>query len=69
MAYPADYFLVGIISGIRHPLFSLYTKNDYSSDEGGIAWNCPLLNIAWPLQDVQLSEKDSNYLGLKDLDA
>jgi len=49
----------------------VYKCTDYydPSDEGGIAWNCPLLNIAWPLQDVQLSDKDKNYLGLKNLDA
>lgn len=39
------------------------------SDEGGVAWNCPLLNIAWPLTNVQLSEKDKNYLGLNELHA
>lgn len=49
----------------------VYKCTDYydPSDEGGVAWDCPLLNIAWPLTDVQLSEKDKNYLGLKDLHA
>ena len=49
----------------------VYKCTDYydPSDEGGVAWNCPLLNIAWPLTNVQLSEKDKNYLGLKDLHA
>lgn len=37
------------------------------SDEGGVAWDCPVLNIAWPLSDVRLSEKDQSYLGLKEL--
>lgn len=37
------------------------------ADEGGVAWNCTMLNIAWPLTDVQLSEKDQHYPGLKDL--
>lgn len=37
------------------------------TDEGGVAWDCPKLNIAWPIEDVQLSEKDRNYLGLKEL--
>lgn len=48
----------------------VYKCTDYydPNDEGGVAWNCPLLNIAWPLTDVQLSEKDKNYLGLKYLD-
>ena len=48
----------------------LYKCTNYydPADEGGVAWNCPLLNIAWPLTDVQLSEKDKNYPGLKSLD-
>lgn len=47
----------------------VYKCTDYydPSDEGGIAWDCPKLNIVWPINDVQLSEKDRNYLGLKDL--
>jgi len=47
----------------------VYKCTDYydPADEGGIAWNCPVLNIAWPLKDVQLSEKDKNHPGLKDL--
>jgi dTDP-4-dehydrorhamnose 3,5-epimerase len=47
----------------------VYKCTDYydSTDEGGVAWNCPTLNIAWPLTDVQLSEKDQRYPGLKDL--
>lgn len=49
----------------------IYKCTDYydPSDEGGVAWNCPLLNIAWPLTNVQLSEKDKNYLGLNGLHA
>lgn len=48
----------------------VYKCTDYydPSDEGGVAWNCPKLNIAWPLIDVQLSDKDKNYPWLKDLD-
>lgn len=44
----------------------VYKCTDYydPSDEGGVAWNCPVLNIPWPLQEVQLSEKDKNYAGL-----
>jgi len=47
----------------------IYKCTDYydPSDEGGIAWNCPILRIQWPLTDVQLSEKDKAYPGLKDL--
>ena len=44
----------------------VYKCTDYydPSDEGGVAWNCPVLNIPWPLQAVQLSEKDQQYAGL-----
>jgi dTDP-4-dehydrorhamnose 3,5-epimerase len=45
----------------------VYKCTDYydPSDEGGVAWNCPVLNIDWPLLDVQLSEKDQQYPSLK----
>lgn len=47
----------------------IYKCTDYydPSDEGGVAWNCPLLNIVWPINNVQLSEKDQNYPNLKEL--
>lgn len=47
----------------------VYKCTDYydPSDEGGVAWDCPILNIAWPLNDVRLSEKDKSYPGLKEL--
>ncbi|HML34148.1 dTDP-4-dehydrorhamnose 3,5-epimerase [Sporomusa sphaeroides] len=35
--------------------------------EGGIAWNDPDIGIVWPLKDVSLSEKDSRYPWLKDV--
>lgn len=45
----------------------VYKCTDYydPSDEGGVAWDCPLLNIDWPVDDVQLSDKDKVYAGLK----
>lgn len=47
----------------------VYKCTDYyvPSDEGGVAWDCPMLNIAWPLADVQLSDKDKCYPRLQDL--
>ena len=47
----------------------VYKCTDYydPSDEGGVAWNCPMLNINWPIDNVQLSEKDQIYPGLKEL--
>lgn len=46
----------------------VYKCTDYydPTDESGVAWNCPMLNIAWPLTNVQLSEKDQRYPELKD---
>lgn len=45
----------------------IYKCTEYydPSDEDGIAWNCPKLDIEWPLQDVFLSEKDKNYPTLR----
>jgi dTDP-4-dehydrorhamnose 3,5-epimerase len=46
-----------------------YKCTDYydPSDEGGIMWNDPEINIAWPLTDVRLSDKDAVLPLLKDL--
>lgn len=38
------------------------------SDEGGIIWNDPYLNIPWPDKNPILSEKDANAPKLIDLD-
>lgn len=37
------------------------------SDEGGVAWNCSTLSINWPVDKVLLSDKDSAYPTLKQL--
>ncbi|MGS2718004.1 dTDP-4-dehydrorhamnose 3,5-epimerase [Eionea flava] len=47
-----------------------YKCTDYydPSDEGGVLWNDPSINIAWPLlDDISLSEKDKSLPLLKDL--
>ena len=46
-----------------------YKCTDYydASDEGGLFWNDPDLNISWPIDDPELSEKDANALLLSDL--
>lgn len=35
----------------------------HSDDEGGIAWNDPTINVAWPELDVpyRMSEKDKKW--------
>lgn len=39
-----------------------YKCTDYydSSDEGAVLWNDPDLNISWPIDNPQLSDKDAN---------
>jgi dTDP-4-dehydrorhamnose 3,5-epimerase len=46
-----------------------YKCTDYydPSDEDGILWNDPEINIPWPLDDVSLSDKDAALPFLKDL--
>ncbi len=35
--------------------------------EGGVIWNDPDIGIAWPIDDVQLSAKDTVYSRLRDV--
>ncbi|ARU56193.1 dTDP-4-dehydrorhamnose 3,5-epimerase [Oleiphilus messinensis] len=41
----------------------LYKCTDYydPSDEAGIIWNDPLVNVAWPFSEPLLSEKDRHW--------
>ena len=47
----------------------VYKCTDYyhPEDEGGLAWDCPFIDIQWPISEPRLSDKDSNSLHLKDL--
>lgn len=44
-----------------------YKCTDYynPTDEYGVAWDCSVLKIDWPIDNPILSVKDSQYLGLK----
>ena len=46
----------------------IYKCTDYyhPESEQGILWNDPAIGIEWPIEDVQLSERDSNYPRLQD---
>lgn len=46
-----------------------YKCTDYyfPQDEGGLAWDCPEVAIAWPIQNPRLSDKDTQYPGLQEL--
>jgi dTDP-4-dehydrorhamnose 3,5-epimerase len=41
----------------------IYKCSDYyrPQEEGGICWNDPALNIAWPVQEPILSDKDRGF--------
>lgn len=47
----------------------VYKCTDYyhPEDEGGLAWNCPRLDIPWPIDAPLLSAKDQCYPGLDQL--
>lgn len=60
--------------GFAHGFFVLsdsadvfYKCTDYyrPEDEGGLAWDCPIVNIAWPTRQPLLSEKDKHFQGLE----
>ena len=36
----------------------------HPEDEAGVAWDCPYINIDWPISEPKLSEKDQQYQGL-----
>jgi dTDP-4-dehydrorhamnose 3,5-epimerase len=44
------------------------TEEYSAADDRGIIWNDPDINVAWPLRDPLLSEKDKVHPGLKDAD-
>lgn len=47
-----------------------YTTDVYSpSDERGVAWDDPKLNISWPVLDPLVSAKDLQFPGLDAIDA
>jgi dTDP-4-dehydrorhamnose 3,5-epimerase len=47
----------------------IYKCTDYYApdDEKGLAWDCPTVQIKWPIENPILSQKDLQYSGLKDL--
>ncbi|WP_028303977.1 dTDP-4-dehydrorhamnose 3,5-epimerase [Oceanospirillum maris] len=40
------------------------TEYYHPEDEAGVAWDCGLINIPWPITEPILSEKDQKYKGL-----
>jgi dTDP-4-dehydrorhamnose 3,5-epimerase len=69
----ANHWQLWIPPGYAHGFCVLSEEADFTykctdyyrpGDEGGLAWNCPRLAIDWPLDDPQLSARDSAYPGL-----
>ncbi len=61
-------FAHGFLVMSETALFSYKCTDLYNPEgEASIAWNDPALNIDWPIQDPQLSEKDQQARLLKDL--
>ncbi|NNM68151.1 MAG: dTDP-4-dehydrorhamnose 3,5-epimerase [Spirochaetales bacterium] len=53
-------FAHGFVALTDGTLFSYKCTAEYDKpSEAGLLWNDPELNIAWPLTDVQVSEKDA----------
>ena len=44
------------------------TETYHPETELTVKWNDPTINIPWPIQDVQLSEKDAQGLSLQELE-
>lgn len=71
-----DYRQLYVPEGFAHGFYVLseratviYKCTDYYDprDERGVSWDDPDLGIHWPTQMPILSEKDRDYLGLKDI--
>jgi len=69
----ANHWQLWIPPGYAHGFCVLSDEADFTykctdyyrpGDEGGLAWNCPRVAIDWPLDDPQLSVRDSAYPGL-----
>ena len=67
--YIPEGFAHGFIT-IEEETEFLYKCTDYyhPEDEGGLIWNDPNLNIAWPIANPILSEKDKKWPNLNELD-
>ncbi len=70
MVYIPEGFAHGFCALSDTAQIEYYCTNVYSpSDERGIIYNDPDLNIKWPVKTPVLSEKDLNYPGFKDSDS
>jgi dTDP-4-dehydrorhamnose 3,5-epimerase len=69
MFYVPEGFAHGFIT-LEDETEFVYKCTDYyyPEDEGGLIWNDPNLNISWPIDNPILSEKDTKWPTLKNID-
>jgi dTDP-4-dehydrorhamnose 3,5-epimerase len=69
MFYVPEGFAHGFVT-LEDDTEFLYKCTDYYhlEDEGGLIWNDPNLNISWPIDNPILSEKDTKWPTLKNID-
>jgi len=66
--YVPEGFAHGFVVTSETALFSYKCTDTYHPEnEASILWNDSDIGIEWPIEDVQLSEKDKNALKLKDI--
>lgn len=70
MFYISEGFAHGFVVLSDEAEFAYKVTDFYHpGDEGGLAWNDPEINVAWPIEDgmeLILSEKDKNWKGLSE---
>lgn len=61
--YAHGFVVTSDIADFQYKCTDYYNPND----EGGVVWNDPDINIPWPIEEPQLSEKDAELPSLSTL--
>tara|TARA_R110001592_G_scaffold53617_8_gene164422 strand:+ start:1514 stop:2065 length:552 start_codon:yes stop_codon:yes gene_type:complete len=61
--YAHGFCVLSDVADFQYKCTDLY----FPKDEGGLMWNDPDVNIAWPIEDPKLSEKDKENPTLRQL--
>ena len=68
MVYIPKGFAHGFCTLMENTLLQYKVDAFYTPTQGGLMWNDPTLNIAWPCTDPILSERDQNLPKFADFD-